>query len=148
MADLMDELIGGNGHGKGQMEPEEKEAPKILRCPEAERIARDLIQRYHGHLTNATILCLTTSQARKKKGKPVEATTKKTDPLLNHFSEADFIILIDESVKRSISPVLIDIAFFRSFSFSPMARAIRCSHGLYRGLKCSRKRSSPTAFSQ
>ena len=27
----------------------------------------------------------------------VFATTKKVDPLLNHFSEADFIILIDET---------------------------------------------------
>jgi putative metallopeptidase len=95
MADLMDELTGSNGNG--HKEPAEKEPPKILRCHEAERIARELIQLYHGHLINATILCLTTSQTRKKKGKPVEATTKKTDPLLHHFSEADFIILIDET---------------------------------------------------
>jgi Putative phage metallopeptidase len=95
MPDLMDQLTAGNGHG--QIEPAEKEAPRILRCHEAESIARDLIQRFHGHLTNATILCLTTSQTRKKKGKQVDATTKKVDPMLRYFSEADFIILIDET---------------------------------------------------
>ena len=75
----------------------EKEPLQILPCPEAEQVGRELISRYHGHLVTATILYLTTNQARKKKGKPVHATTKKADPLMNHFTQADFIILIDET---------------------------------------------------
>jgi len=77
--------------------PVEKEALRILPCHEAESIGRDLIQKYHGHLTNANILFLTTNQARKKRGKPVEATTKKVDPILQHFSKADFLVILDET---------------------------------------------------
>jgi hypothetical protein len=75
----------------------EKEPLQILPCIEAEQVGRELISRYHGHLVNATVLYLTTNQARKRKGKPVHATTKKVDPLMNHFTHADFIILIDET---------------------------------------------------
>ena len=37
---------------------------------------------------------------------------------------------MDDSVKRSISAVLIAICPFCSFSFRPIATAMRCSHGL------------------
>jgi hypothetical protein len=77
--------------------PVEKEELRLLRCPEAEAIARDLISKYHGHLVNANILILTTNQARKRRGKPVEATTKKTDPVLNYFANADFLVVLDET---------------------------------------------------
>jgi hypothetical protein len=77
--------------------PVEKEEMRMLPCPEAEGIARDLIGKYHGHLTNATILFLTANQTRKRRGKAVEATTKKVDPILNHFTQADFLVVLDET---------------------------------------------------
>lgn len=77
--------------------PVEKEELRILPCPEAEEIARELIPKYHGHLANATILFLTTNQTRRRRGKLVEATTKKADPILNYFSKADFLVLLDET---------------------------------------------------
>jgi len=75
----------------------EKEELRLLPCDEAEQIARELISQYHGHLVNANITFLTTNQQRKKRGKPVEATTKKVDPVLNYFSKADFLVIIDET---------------------------------------------------
>jgi len=44
----------------------EKEPLQILPCSEAEQVGRELISRYHGHLVNATLLYLTTNQARNR----------------------------------------------------------------------------------
>jgi Putative phage metallopeptidase len=79
------------------LEPVEKEELRILPCHEAESMARELIGKYHGHLANATILFLTTNQTRKRRGKMVEATSKKVDPLLQHFCKADFMVILDET---------------------------------------------------
>src|ERR1700737_823275 len=77
-----DNRTGTDNKAPGRLE---KEPLQILPCAEAEQIGRELISKYHGHLVNATILYLTTNQARKRKGKPVSATTKKADPPLNTF---------------------------------------------------------------
>src|SRR5437899_12317915 len=82
----------------------EKEPLQILPCAEAEKIGRELISKYHGHLVNATLLSLTTNQVRKRKGKPLFAATKKVDPLLHHRSEAPFRIVIDEPLRMYAGP--------------------------------------------
>lgn len=85
----------------------------IRECPEAAAIAADLIDAYHDHLEDATILYLLTSQKRKSRGQAILGSEAKMAPLQRYLSSgpaqsveagADFILVFTESEWDRITP--------------------------------------------
>jgi hypothetical protein len=77
-------------------------AATIILAPEARRMGTKLINQYHRHLLNATIVYLFSDQKATKAGRPVMAKTKKLSPLERFLGQgysegddagADYVIL-------------------------------------------------------
>jgi hypothetical protein len=84
-------------------------AATITQAPQVKKIAERLIPQHHKHLKDATIVYLFTDGARKKNGKIVLGTAKKTSPMEHFLSQRDtaeganFILLFGIEEWRGLS---------------------------------------------
>lgn len=63
-------------------------------APDAAKIAKDIIPKWHDHLKAAEIDFLFTPKEIRSKGRIVMAKTQKCSGLLEHYSKANFVITI------------------------------------------------------
>ena len=74
----------------------------FLEAPELEEIVADLVERHErfAHLAELTVRCLWRRKGAAERGKVVFGTCQKPSGLLRHFTDCDFLVLLNADACR------------------------------------------------